>query len=64
MGKQKLDWIGSGAIHTLVKCRKEGKSLREIVPIIEEQYGHCFTVARLSQVLKSLRDQEAINLGN
>ena len=55
-------WIDSGAIHTLVKARKQGLSLKNIVPIIETEYGKRFTVARLSQVLKSLRDSEALNL--
>ena len=62
--RQKLDWIGSGAIHTLIAARKEGKSLRDIVPIIAEKYGVTFTPARISQVLKSLRDTEANNIGN
>ena len=63
MGK-KLDWIGSGAFHDLIAARKEGKSLKDIVPIIAEKYGITFTVARLSQVLKSLRDTEANSIGH
>ena len=62
--RQKLDWIGSGAIHDLIAARQAGKSFREIIMIIHEKYGVSFTTARLCQVMKSVRDPEANNIGN
>ena len=58
----KFNWIESGAIHDLIRLRKSGHSLKACVPLIAEIYGKSYTVARLSQVLKSMRDTSAVDL--
>lgn len=56
----KFSWLESGALHDLIRLRKKGLSLKKCIPIIAEKYGKSYTVARLSQVLKSVRDYEAV----
>lgn len=60
--KAKLDWIQSGALNDLVEHRKKGGSLSDFLYILRDKYGVSYTPARVSQVLKSIRDTEALNL--
>ena len=56
----RFDWVGSGAVSTLIAARKDGLSLSEAAKIIAEKHGKLFSIGRLSQVLKAMRDQCAV----